>query len=435
VIAARLSEEPERHVCLLEAGPDHGSLEAGGWPRDLVDARVMTDAFDWREGDNHLAAARVIGGSSAVNACVWLWPPDADWWDLAPCFERAEQTLGPRRFSDDELNPWWRAVADASEQAGLTPGAAAIPLSARGSARWNAAFAYLDPARDRKNLSVVGDATVDRLLLDGGRATGVRAIVDGEAVEIGAGTVVLCGGAYGSPAVLLRSGVGDDLPVGEGLADHFGVRMRLQPSDELVAELELHLSVHELFLAQGMVFATRPGAADWDLHLVPILSPAGSGRVEGPAETVYSLGLTPMLLLPEWRGSVTLAADDPLRLPVVSPVVFEGADLDAAVEALELARTLLDMPAAREAVRQELEPGDEIPRGDAARAFLAKTAPSRYFHPTGTCAVGRVVDDQARVLGLDNVYVADASVIPHPVRANTNWTVMAVAEYVAALLR
>jgi choline dehydrogenase len=183
-----------------------------------------------------------------------------------------------------------------------------------------------------------------------------------------------------------------------------------------------------------MVFATRPNSDDWDLHLVPLVSPTGSGRLDGPAQKPYSLGLSAMLLLPEWRGRVSLSSDDPMRIPVVSPVVFEGADLDAAVEALELTRTLLDTPAGRAAIERELIPGSEVPRGEGARTYVAQTTPSRYFHPTGTCAVGSVVDEHARVFGLDNVYVADASVIPHPVRANTNWTVMAVAERVATLI-
>jgi choline dehydrogenase len=432
VVAARLSEDPERSVCLLEAGPDHGPLSGGGWPPELVAARVMTDAFDWVEGDTNLGAARTIGGSSAVNACVWLQPPDADWWELGPYFERAEQTVAPRRFAEAELSPWWQAVAAASDECGLMPGATPIPLSVHGGERWNASFAYLDPARERENLTVVGDATVDRLLLDGAAVTGVRAVIAGEATEVRAGTVVLCAGAYGSPAVLLRSGLGESLPVGEGLADHFGVPVRLEPSDALVAALQSHFAEHELFLAQGMVFATRPSSSDWDLHLVALLSPTGSGRLDGPAEKPYSLGLSAMLLRPEWRGRVSLASDDPMRIPVVTSTAFEGADLDTAVEGLELARTLLDMPAARWAIEREVTPGDEVPRGEGAREFLAQTTPSRYFHPTGTCAVGAVVDDDARVFGLDNVYVADASVIPHPVRANTNWTVMAVAEYVAA---
>lgn len=432
VVAARLSEEPDRRVVLLEAGPDHGPLAAGEWPSELVDARVMTDAFDWQEGDNHLGAARTIGGSSAVNACVWLRPPDEDvaWAPLAPHFERAEQTLGPRRFTREELSPWWSAVAAASGQSNDALRADAIPLSAHGGKRWNASFAYLDPARGRPNLTVIGDATVDRLL-DGG---GVRAIVDGTVVEVHAAAVVLCAGAYGSPAVLLRSGLGKSLPVGEGLADHFGVRVRMEPSDGLVAALDDHFENHDLFLAQGMVFATRPGAADWDLHLVPILAPTGAGRLEGAAEKRYSLGLTAMLLLPEWRGRVTLASDDPMRVPVVTPAAFEGADLDAAVEALELARALLDTPAARAAVEREVEPGDVAARGEGARSFLAADTPSRYFHPTGTCAFGVVTDERARVLGLENVFVADASLIPQPVRANTNWTVMAIAEWVATLV-
>jgi choline dehydrogenase len=443
VLAARLSEEPERSVCVLEAGPDYGPIAAGGWPPELVDARVMTDAFDWRDDDGHLGAARVIGGSSAVNACAWLRAPAADledWgagWgpaELGPCFDRVHQALAPRHFDGDELSPWWRAVAGASSEANIGPGPAPMPLSVHGTERWNAAFAFLDEARDRANLTVVGEATVDRFLVDGERVTGLRAIVNGEPAEIDAGAVVLCAGAYGSPAILLRSGVGRDLPVGKQLAEHFGVRIRLEPTDDLVASLEQHLERHELFLAQGMVRATRPSASDWDLHLLPMLMPTGSGRVEGLGEKSYSLGLTAMLLQPEWRGEVTLASEDPARIPVVTPVAFEGADLDAAVEALELARALLGTRAGSAAVARELVPGLAAPRGDDARPFLAAETPSRYFHPTGTCALGSVVDERARVRGFENVYVADASLIPHPVRAGTNFTVMAVAERVAELI-
>jgi choline dehydrogenase len=443
VIAARLSEEPDRSVCLLEAGPDYGFRRAGAWPRELVDARVMTDAYDWRDDDSHLGAARVIGGGSAVNACAWLRPPDADledWgpdWapaDLHPCFDRVHETLGPRHFEGHELSPWWRAVAYATSEAGIGPGAAPMPLSVHGTERWNAAFAFLDPARERPNLTVLGDTLAERLVVSGERALAVRAIVDGQASEVNAGTVVLCAGSYGSPAVLLRSHLGQGLPIGEGLAEHFGVRIRLEPSDELIAALEQHLEEHDLFLAQGMVRAERPSADDWDLHLLPMLLPTGSSRVEAQAEKPYSLGLTAMLLQPEWRGRVTLASDDPMGIPRATPVAFRGPDLDAAVEALELAREMLATPAGAAAVERELLPGDDAPRGKEARAFLAAETPSRYFHPTGTCALGSVVDAGARVRGFDNLYVADASLIPHPVRAGTNFTVLAVAERVAELI-
>jgi choline dehydrogenase len=140
----------------------------------------MSDAFDWRDDRAHLGAARVIGGSSAVNACAWLRPPAEDlkdWgpgWapaELAPCFDRVHRTLAPRHFDGDELSPWWRAVADASSEADVGPGPTPMPLSVHGTERWNAAFAFLDPARDRANLTVVGDATVDRVLVDGERVT------------------------------------------------------------------------------------------------------------------------------------------------------------------------------------------------------------------------------------------------------------------------
>ena len=456
VLAARLSEDGSRSVGMVEAGPDFGPLADDGWPRELVDARVMTDAFDWHDDRDRLGAARVVGGSSAVNACALTRPPDADldgWapgWGasvLGPCFERAERTLAPRRFIDGELSPWWTAVADGAAEAGIVPGAAPIALNVHGTTRWNAAFAFLDAARRRPNLTVIGDAVADSIVFDGEWAVGVRAIVGGARVDFPAGAVVLCAGAYGSPAVLLRSGVGPEdelrrhgiearaiLPVGEQLAEHFGVRIRLEPSDDLIEALAIHVEEHEIFLAQGMVFATRPGAPGWDVHLVPMLMPAGAGRVAGAAGKPYSLGLTAMLLQPAWRGRVTLASADASTIPVASPVTFAGADVDAAVAALELGRTLLSTRTGSAAVERELVPGDAAPRGDAAREFLAAETPSRYFHPTGTCALGSVLDERARVRGFANLWVADASLIPRPVRAGTNFTVMAIAEHVATLV-
>jgi choline dehydrogenase len=312
--------------------------------------------------------------------------------------------------------------------------------------RWNAALAYLGPARSRPNLTVMAGTTADRLVLDGTRARGVRVTVARSAFDVEADTVVLCAGAYGSAALLLRSGVGPErelgrhgippvaaLPVGEGLAEHFGVRMRLEPSEELLVEVERHLEQHELFLAHGLVRAA-PRGGPWDTHLLPMLLPTGSGRVEGPAEKPYSLGLTAMLLRPSWRGSVTLASADPAAVPVVTGLAFETADLDAAALSLELARHLLDSDAVRACVAGELVPGDDVGRGEDARAYLAAEPPSRYFHPQSTCALGTVVDENARVRGFDNLHVADASLIPEPIRAGTNWTAMAIAEHAARLV-
>jgi choline dehydrogenase len=464
VIAARLSENPARSVCLVEAGPDPGPLEAGGWPAELLDARTMTDEYDWRDDERRLGAARVLGGSSAVNACAWMRPPAEDLrgWadDLGPFLDRAEETVAPRHFAAEEEHPWWRAVMEAANELGMSAGtyvndpdavdgACRIPLDVRGTTRWNAALAYLDAARGRPNLTIRQGTVVDRVTFSGTRATGARVLAGGTAEAIEAGAVIVSCGAYGSPAVLQRSGIGPEqllrahgveplqpLPAGEGLAEHFGVLVRLEPSDELVAATDAFAQANDLFIAHGIVKAsTDAGAGPWDLHLLPMLLPAGSGRVEGTAQKPYTLGLTAMVLQAEWRGHVRIGSADPERVPDVTPVGFDRErDVTAAVEGLNLARALAATASGRAATAQELVPGDAVAGDDAVRGYMQSEPPSRYFHPVATCAAGRVTDGVGSVLGVDDLLVADASVIPRPLRVGPCWTVMAIGERAAAHL-
>ena len=219
-----------------------------------------------------LSRARVIGGCSAHNAAFVVWGDRRDhdeWgargWDfdsIEPYLRRAERAISTRPLGEEELGPWARAVREAAPEAGIpvlenlndpssNEGAAYIPVNVHGFARWNTAFAYLDDARSRENLTVIGDALVDRVLLDGRRARGAFALVDGDAVELEAEVVVVSAGAFGSPGVLLRSGIGPgdqlvelgisvalDLPgVGANLQDHCGVNIVFRASPELEREL------------------------------------------------------------------------------------------------------------------------------------------------------------------------------------------------------
>ena len=214
-------------MCLVEAGPDYGPYDAGRWPGDILDARQLAFSHAWEteREDRSQLRARILGGCSAHNACVVLAgaPADYDEWGhgwshavIAPYLERAERELRVRRFADEELSPWHRAFASAA-------GADAIvhPVNDVGAVRWNTAFAYLDAARARANLTIRADTLVDRVLFVGDRAMGVAT----SAGEVHADHVVLAAGAYGSPAILLRSDAPAlrELPIGEGLIDHVGV--------------------------------------------------------------------------------------------------------------------------------------------------------------------------------------------------------------------
>jgi choline dehydrogenase-like flavoprotein len=150
-------------------------------------------------------------------------PADYDEWGhgwsydaIEPYLRRAERAMRVRRPAAEELSPWHRAFVEACGEAAIVH-----PVNAVGTVRWNSAFAYLDPVRARENLTILADTLVDRVLLDGERAIGV--VTSGG--EVRARTVVLAAGAYGSPGILLRSGVGPQrqLPVGDGLVDHVGV--------------------------------------------------------------------------------------------------------------------------------------------------------------------------------------------------------------------
>jgi choline dehydrogenase len=423
VLAARLSEDGRR-VGLVEAGPDYGPYAAGRWPADMLDARTIALSHSWEteREDRSQLRARIIGGCSAHNACVVLpgAPADYDEWGhgwshaaIAPYLERAQRVLGVRRIAAEELSPWHRAFAAAGGD-----GAILHPVNARGTVRWNTAFAYLDAARGRDNLAILAETLADRVLLDGDRAVGVRT-ADGE--ELRAGAVVLAAGAYGSPGILLRSGVGRDLPVGEGLSDHVGVGFGFAGTERLRREIAEFERGHESFMAQVTVaVASRACAAGLsDLFVFPALDP-------GPEVSAAIFAMKPRS-----RGSVRLNSADP-RAPLAIDHGFltDPADVTVLVEGAETVRRLAaEEPIAAYAGR-EVRPGAAV----AAEAHV-RGAVRGFFHPVGTCAIGRIVDGNGRVYGRDGLFVADASVMPTIPRANTNLSTIAVAERLAERVR
>ena len=224
MLASRLSEQPERTVCLVEAGPDYGAYDSGRWPAEVLDARAAPYTHDWGFGDGRsLLRARLIGGCSAHNACFVVWgaPADYDEWGalgndgwsfaaIRPQLERAQGMIETREVEPEEIAPVQRAVIEAAGAAGIplledlnrldvTDGIAPVPLNAVGGVRWNAAFAYLDPARERSNLTILDRALVDRLRLRGDQAREAIVRRDGEALELEADLFVLAAGPYCSP--------------------------------------------------------------------------------------------------------------------------------------------------------------------------------------------------------------------------------------------
>jgi len=399
VVTSRLSEHVGRSVCLVEAGPDYGPFDEGRWPPDLLDGTQLALSHSWEtdRDDRSQLRARVLGGCSAHNACVALRgvPEDYDWGDgwsyatLEPYFDRAESMLRVHPIPRDELTPWHAAWADAA-------GGEAIvhPVNMVGSVRWNAAFAYLDPARARPNLTILADTLADRI-------EGDTLMTDRG--DIQAATIVLTAGAYGSPAILLRSGLGS--PVGENLRDHVGAGVGWEPSRELLDAVDA--------VPMAQISVVRRGG---DVFLFPALGP-------GPEISAAAFAMKPRS-----TGRVTLNDDDPhTPLAIEHGFLADPTDADDVADGIDMLRELAASRQVARYITRETRPGPEI-----SAAAHARTAHRGFFHPVGTCALGLVSGPDGRVRELECVYVADASFVPEVPRANTNLTVAAVAERLAA---
>jgi choline dehydrogenase len=367
VLAARLSEDENRTVCLVEAGPDYGPFGDGAWPEELLDSGGIPEGHQWdpAESPYEPLRARVLGGCSAHNACLLVWDDALS--ELEPYRQRALATIAPKpfAFADEELTPWFAGVAAAAREHGLdvTTG----PYNIRNGVRWNAAFAYLDPARERPNLTIRANAHADRVSAEG-------AIVDGELIE--ADVVVVSAGAIGSPRILLRSGI----DAGSNLQDHVTVKLVFETNDLLRSESPMPFS-------NGIVKAD-------DFHLLPIQDRYG--------ERAH---ITVALMRPHSRGRIRLHEID-------HGLLSDERDREALHEGLELAQELAGHPALQRLGRPVTTSVDETL--------------GIYFHPVGTCS--EIVDGDLRVQGYENLYVCDASVFETIPRANTHLPTLALAE-------
>ena len=404
-------------------------MQEGRWPADMLDGRRLAFSHAWETDreDRSQLRARIVGGCSAHNACVLLAGAPADYgrvgtrldrWAIKPYLRRAERQMRVRRIELEELSPWHRAFVEACGDAAIVH-----PVNAVGAVRWNAGFAYLDPVRAREKLTILADTLVDRVLLNGDRAVGVATT----AGELRASRVVLAAGAYGSPAILLRSGVGPEreLPVGEGLIDHVGVGFGYEGTDLLQHDVAAFERSHPLFMAQVTVALSSSACAAGvsDLFFFPGLDP--------PSGHGYAASIAVFAMKPASRGSVQLNSSDP-RAPLRIDHGFLSDPADAAVlvEGVEsLRRLTADDPVRRYAGR-ETRPGPELDAMTHVRG-----AARGFFHPVGTCAIGCVVDGNGAVYGLDGLFVADASIMPTIPRANTNLSTLALAERLAAGIR
>ena len=474
VVAGRVAAESDAEVVVLEAGPDYGARGEGRWPDDLLDGGALVASHSWGydTGDLHplrgpveLPRARVIGGCSAHNGCIatvgcaedydaWARAAGDDGWaaeSLRPLFARALERLRVRCYTDDEVGPFHRACLDAAIALGLPRadvldeldggvGFGVEPVNTDAGVRVNTAFAYLDPARSRPNLRVVDHALCDRVV-PGLDAVEVVAWRDGEEIRVTAGTAVLAAGSYGSPAILLHSGIGDpealaphgiatmhELPgVGCNLHDHPLVELDYAGGDHL--RTALAAASQTMFVPEeqtlGKLRSSR-ASGPYDLHLIPVAAPEHS-LLEG--RTILAVGA----MEPRSRGRLTLASADPDAAPVIDHgYLSDPHDIAVLIEGVERARELGATEPARSLIGVELVPGAGAELDDAIRRTHV-----HYYHPVGTCALGpagdplAVCDANGRLHGLDRILVADCSLIPVVPRANTNVPAVVVGERIA----
>ncbi|MCC5857704.1 MAG: GMC family oxidoreductase N-terminal domain-containing protein [Ectothiorhodospiraceae bacterium] len=514
VLANRLSQDPDVSVLLLEAGGRDnwhwihipvGYLYCIGNPR--TDWCYRTEAEPGLNGRSILyARGRVLGGCSSINAMIYMrgqahdydeWARitgDDGWaWDnVLPVFRDSEDYWrgademhgvgGEWRVEQQRLR--WDILdrfADAAEQAGIprtedfnrgnNAGVGRFEVNQRRGLRWNASKAFLRPVMRRSNLTVVTDALIDRVSLDGRRATGITFYLGGEQYRVDARVeTVLAAGSIGSPAILQRSGVGpaallqelgiqvrqDMASVGGNLQDHLqlraifrvqGIHTLNQMANSLLGKARMGLE-YALFRSGPLsmapsqlgLFAKSDDAVptpDLEYHVQPLsLDKFGDPLHDFPAFTASVCHLRPSS-----RGTVQIRSADPEAAPRIAPgYLSTDEDRLVAARAIRLTRRIVSMPALQPYSPEEYLPGPQA-QTDEELARAAGDIGTTIFHPVGTCRMGHaddpeaVVDSRLRVRGLEGLRVVDASIMPTITSGNTNSPTVMIAERGARMIR
>lgn len=513
VVASRLSESGRYRVLLLEAGPPdrnpwiHIPL---GYARTYVDPIV-----NWRFETEpqpqlgnrrlYLPRGKTLGGSSSINGMVYIrgnhgdydeWRQRGcegwDWDSVLPYFKKAQNQTrgadefhgvgGPLHVSDQrgrfELAD---AVLEACVQAGIPrnpdfngaqqEGCGYYQTTTLNRRRWSTAQAYLKPARNRPNLVIRTGAHATRVLIENNRAIGVEFHTErGRETARASGEIIVSGGAYGSPQLLLLSGLGPaehlqdmgitvirDMPaVGSNLHDHFNSYVAWRCSKAVTLN-ELEKSPLRKLQAgvQYALFRSGPMASngihagvftrsdprlerpDIQLNIFnwSTLRRDKTGIVPHPFP---GFTISPVHLRPEGRGTVRLASADPLAPPsVLFDYLRTEYDMQAVIFGIRLARKIAEQPALKPYVAEELQPGPAI-TGDSDLAQFVRESGVSNQHPTSSCAMGygpnTVVDPRLRVHGIAGLRVADASIMPVAVGGNTNAPTIMIGEKCSAMV-
>jgi choline dehydrogenase len=510
LLANRLSEDPAIEVLLIEAGraDDYiwihipvGYLYCIDNPR--TDWRFRTTDEPGLNGRSLLyPRGRVLGGSSSINGMIYMrgqrvdydhWRdlgnPGWGWDDVLPWFKRTEDHAGganefhgaggqwrvePQRLSWEILD----AFREAAHEAGIPKvtdfnrgdnlGCAYFEVNQKAGIRWNASKAFLRPARQRHNLTIVTEAHVERLEIAGKRVAGLFFTAGGELHRVTTRLeTILAAGAIGSPHILQASGVGPapvlaekgvaplhDLPgVGENLQDHLQLRMAFKVRN--ARTLNVLAATHWGKLRIGLEYAlfrrgpmsmapSQLGAfarsdprhphANVQYHVQPLsLDQFGEPLHDFPAFTASVCNLKP-----ESRGTVRLSGPDTRSPPVITPnYLSTDADRQVAAESLRLTRRIVAQPALARFDPEEFMPGSAW-QSEEELARAAGAIGTTIFHPVGTCKMGQdplaVVDGRLRVHGLWGLRVVDASIMPTITSGNTCSPTVMIAEKASAMI-
>lgn len=499
VLAARLSEDPATQVVLLESGPDYRTDDRP--PAMLVPnpfGIILHPEYSKFRYDDLMASrsrgrpqepywrGRGVGGTSAMNGQIAIrgMLEDYDEWaaqgcmgwsgaEVLPYFCKLETDFdfgdlpyhgasGPLPVYRAPLEQWgpvdlalrsaaldlgygWAADVNAPESTGVSP----YPINSIGGVRVSTNDAYLEPIRDRSNLTIIGGAHVDRVIFDGTRASGILAIVGGKLQQFDADQIIISAGAVHSPSILMRSGIGQrsaleslgvpiraELPVGRNLVEHSGVWLGISIKPECqVQNIEFR---HTNCCVRYSSNVAGAGLNDMIMISMNISSMDDAGRASGRliVDTFQTYS----------RGTIQLGSLDPFDHPVVDlNMLSDERDLVRMNDGMRRLLRVAQHPAfeeVSEAIFSTVtgERITELPADDELNSWLLEQVWDAQ-HPVGTCRMGSpsdprsVVDPDCWVIGVQGLRVIDASVMPENPRANTHFTTVMIAEKMADAIR
>lgn len=506
--AGRLAEDGTRNVCLLEAGGKNDNFlvkTPGMMPFLLKNANYRFDTVPQKGLNGRIGyqpRGKGLGGSSAINAMVYIrghrWDYDnwaamgCDGWaydDVLPYFKRSEGNVrggnefhggdGPLSVSDQHaVNPTSRAFVSSAEALQLRrnddfngerqEGFGIYQVTQKDGERWSAARAYIEPMREKENLTILTDTLVERLVIEDGRVTGV-AIKRGRKREVltATGGVILSAGAFNSPQILMLSGIGpadhlqehgidvvvDKPAVGSNLQDHIDyvsswkTESKDPIGDSLAGSFRMAKAIIEHrrkrtgimttpYAEAGGFWSVMPDAPAPDIqwHFVPaMLEDHGREKVKG-----HGFSLHACVLRPESRGTVKLNSKDAAAAPRLDPnFLDDDRDIATLRAGIRLSHRIAEASPLADYQPQDRHPVDL--NNDAALDELIRNRSDTVYHPVGTCRMGSddgsVVDTKLKARGVDGLWIADASIMPKIVSGNTNAPSIMIGERCADFVK